>query len=41
MTMHKALHPRDAIDCMCLTKKEGGGLASIEDYVDVSSQGFR
>ena len=32
MTMHKALHPRDDIDRLCVSRKEGGrGLASIED----------
>ena len=35
MTMHKALHPRDDIDRLYLSRKEGGrGLASIEDSVD-------
>ena len=35
MTMHKALHPRDDIDRIYVSRKEGGrGLASIEDSVD-------
>ena len=32
MTMHKALHPRDDVDRLYVSRKEGGrGLASIED----------
>ena len=39
MTMHKALHPRDNIDRLYVSRKEGGrGLASIEDSVDVLIQ---
>ena len=39
MTMHKALHPRDDVDTLCVSRKEGGrGLASIEDSVDASIQ---
>ena len=39
MTMHKALHPRDDIDRLCVSRKEGGkGLASIEDTVGASIQ---
>ena len=35
MTMHKALHPRDDIDRLYVSRKEGGrGLTSIEDSVD-------
>ena len=35
MTMHKALHPRDDINRIYVSRKEGGGkLASIEDNVD-------
>ena len=35
MTMHKALHPRDDIDRLYVSKKERGrGLTSIEDSVD-------
>ena len=31
MTMHKALHPRDDIDRLYVSRNErGGGLASIE-----------
>ena len=37
MTMHKALHPRDDVDRLYVSRKEGGrGLASIEDNVDAS-----
>ena len=37
--MHKALHPRDNIDRLYVSRKEGGrGLASIEDSVDASMQ---
>ena len=37
MTMHKALHPRDDVVRLYVSRKEGGrGLASIEDSVDVS-----
>ena len=37
MTMHKALHPRDDVDRVYVSRKEGGrGLASIEDSVDTS-----
>ena len=39
MTMHKALHPRDDIDRLYVSRKEGGrGLASIEDSVDAFIQ---
>ena len=39
MTMHKALHPRDAADRLYVWRKEGEkGLASIEDSVDASIQ---
>ena len=39
MTMHKVLHPRDAVDRLYVFRKEGGrGLASIEDTVDASIQ---
>ena len=39
MTMHKALHPRDDVDRLYVSRKEGGrGLASIEDSVDTSKQ---
>ena len=39
MTMHKALHPRDDVDRLYASRKEGGrGLASIEDSVDASIQ---
>ena len=39
MTMHKALHPRDDVDRLYVSRKEGGrGLASIEDIDDASIQ---
>ena len=39
MTMHKALHPRDDVDRLYVSRKEGGrGLARIEDTVDASIQ---
>ena len=39
MTMHKALHPRDDIDRLYVSRnEEGRGLASIEDSVDASVQ---
>ena len=39
MTMHKALHPRDDVDRLYVSRKEGGrGLDSIEDSVDTSIQ---
>ena len=39
MTMHKALHPRDNVDRLYVSRKEGGrGLASIEDSIDASIQ---
>ena len=39
MTMHKALHPRDDVDRLYISRKEGGRrLASIEDSVDASIQ---
>ena len=37
MTMHKALHPRDDVDRLYVSRKEEGrGIASIEDDVDAS-----
>ena len=37
--MHKALHLRDDVDRLYVSRKEGGrGLASIEDSVDTSIQ---
>ena len=37
--MHKALHPRDDVDRLYESRKEGGrGLASMEDTVDASIQ---
>ena len=37
--MHKALHPRDDVDRLYVSRKEGGrGLASIEYSVDASIQ---
>ena len=39
MTMHKALHPRDDVDRLYVSRKEGGrGIAGIEDSVDVLIQ---
>ena len=39
MTMHKALHPRDDVNRLYVSRKEGGsGLASIEDSVEASIQ---
>ena len=41
MTMHKALHPRDDINRLYVSRKEGRrGLASTEDSVDASIQGI-
>ena len=41
ITMHKASHPRDDVDRLYESRKEGGrGLASIEDSVDASIQRF-
>ena len=35
--MHKALHPRDDVDRLYVSRKEGGiELATIEDSVDAS-----
>ena len=39
MTMHKVLYPRDNVDRLYVSRKEGGrGLASIEDSFDASIQ---
>ena len=39
MTMHKALHSRDDVGRLYISRKVGGrGLASIEDSVDASIQ---
>ena len=39
ITMHKALHPRDDVDRLYASSKEGRkDLASIEDSVDASRQ---
>ena len=39
MTIHKALHPRDDVNRLYVSRKEGGrGLTSIEDTVDASIQ---
>ena len=39
MSMSKAFHPKEDIDRLYVSRKEGGrGLASIEDSVDVSIQ---
>ena len=40
-TMHKALHPRDDVDRLYVSRKEGGrGLVSIEDSIGASIQRF-
>ena len=37
MTMHKALHPKDDVERLYVSRKEGGkGLVSNEDSVDAS-----
>ena len=37
--MHKALHPRDDVDRLYVSRKEGGrGHTSIQDSVKVSTQ---
>ena len=37
MSMHKVLHPRDDVDRLHMSRREGGrGLASIEDSIDAS-----
>ena len=42
MTMHKALHPRDDVDRLYVSRKQGRrGLASIEDIVDASNNGSK
>ena len=42
MNMHKALHPRDDIDRLFVSRKEGGrGLTSIKDCIDASIQGLK
>ena len=39
MIMHEALHPRDDVDRLCVSRKEGGrGLASIEDSITAFMQ---
>ena len=39
MTMHKALHPRDDVDRLYVSRKEGGrGLSSIKNSVDTLIQ---
>ena len=39
MTMDKALHPRDDVDRLYVSRKEGGrGIASIKDSDDASIQ---
>ena len=41
MTIHKALHPRDDVDRLYVSRIKGGrGLTSSEDIVDVSIQQF-
>ena len=39
MTMHKALHTRDDVDDVYVSRKEGGrGLSSFQDNVNASIQ---
>ena len=39
MTMHKVIHPRDDVDRLYVSRKEGGrALASFGDSVDASIQ---
>ena len=39
MTMHKALNPRDDVDRLYVSRKEGRrGLTGIEDSIDTSMQ---
>ena len=39
MTMHKTLHPRNDIERLYMSRKEGrNGLASIKDRIDESIQ---
>ena len=39
MNMHKDLHPRDNVEGLYMSRREGGrGLASIEDSLDTSIQ---
>ena len=39
MTKHNVLNPRDDVDRLCKTRKEGGrGVNSIEESVDASTQ---
>ena len=39
MTMHKALHPRDDVDRLYVSRKKGGrGHTSTEDSIDASIQ---
>ena len=38
MAVHKALHPRDDVDRLYVSRKEGRALASIENCVDPSIQ---
>ena len=39
MTIHDALHPRDDVDILYVSRKEGGRrLANIEDSVDAFIQ---
>ena len=42
MTMDKALHPREEVDRLHVSRREGGrGLVSIEEIVDTSIQGHK
>ena len=38
MTIHRALHPRNDVGKLYVSRKEGFGLASIRDSVDALTQ---
>ncbi len=38
MTVHEALHPRDDVDRLYVSRKGERGVATIEDSVDTSIQ---
>ena len=38
MTMYKALHPRDDIERMYVSRKEGGRGLAVKDSIDASIQ---
>ena len=42
ITMYKALHPRNDLDDLCVSRKERGrGIVSIEKNIDASIQGLK